>query len=476
MRFDGFQPAYDYSEMTGIFSGAWQHRRSNLYNRVQEDPNDTTTNPGYLFSSATGDIGGKTADTTAIVRQEAAQATGAIDAWGWDWYHEETLITDPNDYNVDATLHPNAIQVSKLNRGLKAYVAAADITAPKFWTMILADDLGLGFPNNTYKYVVSFCSYVDSLMNDPRWMRTKAGGYYLGFFNAAAIDSTHYSQCLAQFTHSPLYIVFDGGSSSGSPLTHNTLFWYGVQDLPAGAGQHAYVDLEAQDKTRWTSTNAGTMNWLTDRRPFQVDTWVDQPTQVEALRHITDAINSSAGTNFGVFTIWNELAEEGPGALQTAQEGTRYTDALKWARVPTSKPLSYTYELSLSSLYVTRTGTGWANQQPGPTGILGAHDSDEISSSTTNDSISLTHQAVTQFGLRASTGPDRGIVEVDVDGSFVANVDLYSASAVVHQLVWQSSTLTNASHTVKFVVTGTKNAASSSVNTQIDSVQVTYHP
>lgn len=463
--------------MTAIFSGAWQHRRSNLYNRILENANDTTTNPGYLFSDPGTISGGFTADTTAIVRQEAAQAAGAIDAWMWDWYHDENLITDPTaDYAADATLHPNAIQVSKLDRGLNAYVAATDITAPKFWTMILADDLGLAFPNNTYKYVNSFCAHIDSLMSDPRWLRTKSGGYFLGFFNASTIDSTHYNQCLAQFTHSPLYIVFDGGSSSGSPLTHNTAFWYGVQNLPSGAGQHAYVDLEAQDKAKWTGSNAGTMNWLTDRRPFTPGTiWVDQPTQVEALRHITDAINSSAGITFGVYTIWNELSEEGPGALQTAQEGTRYTDALKWARVPSSKPLSYTYELTLNSLAMGSSGT-WTVLQPDPTGVLGAHDSDELSSANTGDFKSVTHQAMTKCGLFAHTGPDLGILTANVDGVDIADVDLYTPTNLVHQLVWTSSTLTNASHTCKWTVKGTKNASSSAVTIKLDSAQITYHP
>lgn len=470
MRFDGFQPAYDYTEMTAIFSGAWQHRRSNLYNRIVEDPNDTTTNPGYIFS-AVGEISGKTADTTAIIRQEAAQATGAIDAWGWDTYHDESIGIDPADYDSH---QPNGAQVSKLNRGLKAYFAATDITTPKFWINLVGDDTGLHFTfTNPYKYLDAQCAFADSFMGDPRYKRTKSGKPYLGIISSI-IDEAHWTQCLTHMTHGTPFVIGQPNCAGLTPC--DTTFVYGVQNLPAGAGQHAYVDLEAQDKTKWTGIGAATMNWLADRRPFSPGTiWVDQPTQPEAVRHITDAINSAAGAFGGVFTIWNELAEEGPGALQTAQEGTRYTDALRWARTPGAKPILYTYELTLNSLYVATTGS-WTVQQPGPVGILGAHDSDEISSSNTGDSKSLTHPSVKQFGLFASKGPDRGIVEVDIDGSLVTTVDLYAASPSVHQLVWQSATLPVTSHTVSFIVTGTKNASSSSVKVQLDSTQVTYHP
>lgn len=472
MRFDGFQPSYDYTEMTAIFSGAWQHRRSNLYNRILENPADTTSNPGYIFSDPGTIPGGFTADTTAILHQEAAQATGAIDAWGWDTYHDESIGIDPADYDSH---QPNGAQVSKLNRGLKAYFADSSITAPQFWVNLVGDDTGLHFTQTTpYKYLDAQCAFADSFMGDPRYKHTKGGKPFLGLISSASVDQTHWTQCLTHMTHGTPFVI---GMPTCAGLTPcDTTFVYGVQNLPAGAGQHAYVDLEAQDKTKWVGTGAATMNWLADRRPFVPGTiWVDQPTQPEAVRHITDAINSAAGAFGGVYTIWNELAEEGPGALQTAQEGTRYTDALKWARKPSSKPVFYTYELTLNSLYVTTVGS-WTVQQPGPTGILGAHDSDEISSANTSDSKTLSHPGVKNFGLFASKGPDRGIVEVDVDGSLVTNVDLYAASPTVHQLVWLSSDLPVQTHNVGFVVTGTKNASSSSVKVQLDSVQVTYHP
>lgn len=218
------------------------------------------------------------------------------------------------------------------------------------------------------------------------------------------------------------------------------------------------------------------MTFLQDARAQDAPgaTWVDQPTQPELQQFVADAFGTNTSPQSFWIYAWNETAEGGPGIVQTAQEGTRYTDALKWGRgLP--HPNLYTYELSLQSLVMSNSGT-WTLVQPASFGIQGAHDSDEISSSNTGDFKSLTHARMTKCELMASTGTDRGIVEADVDGSFVANVDLYSASPAVHQAVWSSGTLSDASHTCKFLVTGTKNASSSSVKVQIDSVRVTYHP
>jgi hypothetical protein len=175
-----------------------------------------------------------------------------------------------------------------------------------------------------------------------------------------------------------------------------------------------------------------------------------------------------------VVGTWDEIGET-RGIVPTAQEGTRFLDAIGWARgLPKSS--SYTYEIDMTSLVQTTTGTGWTEVFPDPNGIQGAHDGDEVSSSTTNDAKSITHPTMTRCGIRSSTGPDRGIFTPNVDGVDQANVDLYSAIPAVHQLVWQSSVLAVGTHTCKLTVTGTKNGSSSSVNVQPDSWQITYVP
>ena len=76
------------------------------------------------------------------------------------------------------------------------------------------------------------------------------------------------------------------------------------------------------------------------------------------------------------------------------------------------------------------------------------------------------------FGLVTTAGPSRGIVKVYVHGVLKATLDLYATSTGAARLAWQTTFTASASHKVKLVVTGTKNAKSSSARIDLDAFVV----
>jgi murein DD-endopeptidase MepM/ murein hydrolase activator NlpD len=72
----------------------------------------------------------------------------------------------------------------------------------------------------------------------------------------------------------------------------------------------------------------------------------------------------------------------------------------------------------------------------------------------------------------AKTASVYGKAKVTVDGGTPALVDLYSASTLYQQKVWNTGMLADSAHTVVIEWTGTKNAKSTKTNIGIDAVQV----
>ncbi len=97
------------------------------------------------------------------------------------------------------------------------------------------------------------------------------------------------------------------------------------------------------------------------------------------------------------------------------------------------------------------------------------YDSDESYSNTTNNSMTMTFTgtAVEWLGSYAS---NHGIAYVYLDGTKVATVDGYAATSNTQQDLWSTSGLTNTTHTLQIVVSGTKNAASGGYFVSVDAI------
>lgn len=80
----------------------------------------------------------------------------------------------------------------------------------------------------------------------------------------------------------------------------------------------------------------------------------------------------------------------------------------------------------------------------------------------------------TGTGVRAicARGEFGGIVRVYIDGVDQGTVDLYTTPAVFQAVIFESTTLTNAQHTIRLEVTGTKNASSGNTYVTTDAFEV----
>lgn len=95
---------------------------------------------------------------------------------------------------------------------------------------------------------------------------------------------------------------------------------------------------------------------------------------------------------------------------------------------------------------------------------------DITSSNITGDYIEFPFVGteVAWYGKKAS---DEGKADVYVDNTYYATVDLYGSTAQYKKLLWRSPGLTNANHTLKIVVTGTKNASSTGYTICADRIE-----
>lgn len=69
-------------------------------------------------------------------------------------------------------------------------------------------------------------------------------------------------------------------------------------------------------------------------------------------------------------------------------------------------------------------------------------------------------------------GPDMGMAEVYIDGTFSALVDLYDSEQKFQQVLYKAESLTNNSHTLKIVVTGNANCKANGYAVSIDAFDI----
>lgn len=108
---------------------------------------------------------------------------------------------------------------------------------------------------------------------------------------------------------------------------------------------------------------------------------------------------------------------------------------------------------------------------PHGTGVTGWYGLTLSYTGTTNDYVEIAFNG-TQIELYTEKRNTHGIMAVSIDGGSETNVDLYSATQLLQQLVFTSSALTQTDHILKVRCTGTKNASSSNYYALVDYVKV----
>jgi putative cell wall-binding protein len=92
-------------------------------------------------------------------------------------------------------------------------------------------------------------------------------------------------------------------------------------------------------------------------------------------------------------------------------------------------------------------------------------------SNTKGSSVTVTFTGSRLFWI-AKKSPVYGIAKITVDGGTPVTVDLYNATEIFKQKVWETGTLVPGTHTVKIGWTGTKSSAATDTNIGVDAFDV----
>jgi beta-galactosidase GanA len=113
----------------------------------------------------------------------------------------------------------------------------------------------------------------------------------------------------------------------------------------------------------------------------------------------------------------------------------------------------------------------WSHVGPEAGYTSGEYHQTESFSNTTGDSLTVPFTG-TAIRWIASKSGNHGLADVYLDGARVSTVDTYGPNTVNQQVQWSASGLAAGAHTLKIVVTGQKNAASSGTFVPVDAIDV----
>lgn len=199
------------------------------------------------------------------------------------------------------------------------------------------------------------------------------------------------------------------------------------------------------------------------------DAWHDLPTYgqwEDTVRGAYDALakEPTRAPGGAVIYAWNELDEGGPGIVPTRQLGDTYLAAIK-AVTSGAYPSTYENTVDDANLAISYTGP-WTYDGPAnaPCRVrehtLGADGdphwafigNDETTTATPGAVASLTADGAARLQLIGARGPNRGQVDVSVDGGPLTSVDLYGAVLAPQQILFDSGPLPVATHTISVTV------------------------
>jgi hypothetical protein len=129
----------------------------------------------------------------------------------------------------------------------------------------------------------------------------------------------------------------------------------------------------------------------------------------------------------------------------------------------TNPDLQYSAGWTKSSNNFPWSGSGVSNLPELP---VTAHEAATAGETMT---VAFRGTAVSWIGYR---GPDAGIATVQIDGGAATQVDLYAASPSYQPIVFSSTGLSDANHTLKITATGGRNAASTGARVVVDALDV----
>lgn len=421
-------------------------------------------------------------DTQAIIDAEILQAFRIIDWWQYDWYPNiSAFASDPG--NIPPQAYINTALDCHRKSPYRRLVKYALMLQPGW--MSYATARGGVFGPDAYAKMPAYIAEIAAIIAEPNYMRINDRpilGVY-GYASMTALQRAEWIEQLSLLLDAlpPIWLIVQDYNTAGAQdMGAHYKTTYGPNPLlPSGATQLPFAEQHVRDLSSWNPLPglkvACSLTPVQDRRPWTggPTSYVDQPTMPELMKHISAAFNYSVNgvrPDFMLIYSWDEMGEGGPGIAPTQQEGTRYLDAIDWARTGI-RPDSYSYALDAAQHNFKKLGSWTRSRQ-----IPGMFNHDEITSNYTGDRVEFSHERALELGVVATTGPDRGIAHVYIDGLFQQAVDLYSPLRQLQQLVWNSSRLTGKTHTITVEVSGKKHPLSSSTLIGYDASRITFEP
>jgi hypothetical protein len=389
---------------------------------------------------------GTVTNEQGIIDQEILDAANhGLDYWMFDWYQQDTgaagaHLMDPfNDY-----------MASQYHSRLKFALMLSNATA-SYWDS-------------------SEIPYVVSKFQDGQYLKTADNRPIVFWFGASGLNGTgafgpNWRAELNNLTQA------DKAVGLGAPLIiDNNMDLVATQQYGfagatsygpsgsgvGGAGAHCYSAEVAVEKANWRATaQAGLLSVpglspINDGRPRNSTWWVQQPTYSQWEQQLKDAYTWTSSASGASVTnprlmlaySWNEIDEGGPGIEPTVQEGTKYLDAIQAVKTGVY-PSTYTDTYNGDNCAISYVGSSWFYNFP-----VDGYQNDEQVSAQNGDTASLTVASSTAFTVTGIIGPNRGKVQVAIDGVSVGTVNLYAAATSTHQTILTSSTLPEATHTI----------------------------
>lgn len=390
------------------------------------------------------------------------------------------MIYPPEIYHGTADQNTT---LEKISTPLQKYLSSTVSPTLKFVPLLQAHSLRApypgfpaGLPANTTDggaYLAQWASYVQALVDDPRCLRLN-GVPVVGMYLSSVMPDPMWATFKTALNRTIVLVDWNRDTTNGTRLGASIATEYPPNPgFPGGAGQHAYSEQAAIDvgyNSPVGFLTTGLISTIQDSRPRNTaHSFVDQPTQPEFYNHAwaqMRAVASGVHTTLTIVHAWNERAEDGPAIEPSVQEGTRYLDAIMWAKNPSTKPSSYTYGIAARNLTFVKTGAGWTSSLALGTA---AWNNEKVSDSTASDTATLTHVKWLSARIFGATCASCGTFNLQLDGAAAAVIPTSGATAehqMLQSFVFNGATAT---HTMLITINGT-----GPVN--LDEIEVTYDP
>lgn len=386
-----------------------------------------------------------------------------LDYWSFVWYPEQDQ--DPDHKKIMEPFNHYLLS-SKQNRIKFAFILQSSWVAFDSWSL----------------WESTFVPYFVQKFQDPQYVKVLGNRPLVFWFDSDQITPQRLQmlrdRTVAAGLGDPYIVDNNMNTDSAQSLGLQGVTSYGPSGARPDSDHQCWQAQVDKDTANWgPHEELASLPGLTpvnDGRPRSYDFWVDQPTYGQWEAHIKNAVdwvaqhpNNVSNPSAILIYAWNEIDEGGPGIVPTGQEGTKYLEAIKAVKTG-NYPSSYVDVFNGTNCTISYSGE-WTHYFP-PDGVQGNYDNDEHISASAGAYAEITWSGV-GFEVTGTKGPNRGEMEVFVDGTSQGIIDLWSRTWQQRVTLFSRLDLPTDSHTLRITVTGQKNPASIDYQVGIDTIR-----